>query len=81
MLQFIRDVVPRDATEFEARLKSIRVPTLLLWGKHDSTVPILLGRTLEKALPEAQLIELDAGHVPNQETPDEVLRLSRDFLR
>jgi pimeloyl-ACP methyl ester carboxylesterase len=81
VLQFIRDVVPRDATEFEARLKSIRVPSLLLWGKHDTTVPLSLGRTLEKDLPNAHLVELEAGHVPNQEIPSEVLRLSREFLR
>lgn len=81
VLQFIRDVVPRDATEFQARLKFIRVPALLLWGKHDRTVPLSLGRTLEKDLPDARLVELEAGHVPNQEIPDEVLRLCREFLR
>lgn len=81
VLRFIRDVVPRDATEFEARLKSIRAPTLLLWGRHDTTVPLSLGQALAKDLTRAELIELDAGHVPNQEIPAEVLRRVRDFLR
>jgi pimeloyl-ACP methyl ester carboxylesterase len=81
ILQILRAVVPPDSTEFEARLKSIRAPALLLWGKDDATVPLSLGRALEKDLPNARLIELDAGHVPNQEAPREVLQRTRAFLR
>jgi pimeloyl-ACP methyl ester carboxylesterase len=39
-----------------------------------------LGRRLASDLPHSRLVELDAGHVPNQERPEEVLRLMRDFL-
>jgi pimeloyl-ACP methyl ester carboxylesterase len=81
VLRFIRDVVPADATEFEARLRGVKTPALLIWGRHDTTVPLGLGRALEKDLPNARLVELDAGHVPNQEIPDEVLRLTREFLK
>jgi len=80
IVRIVRDVVPPDTTEFEARLKSIRSPALLLWGTSDETVPIHLGRRLLRDLPHAELVELDAGHVPNQESPDEVLRLIRRFL-
>jgi len=80
VIRTVRDVVPPDTTEFEARLKSIRVPSLLIWGSADQTVPVRLGRRLVKDLPDATLVELDAGHVPNQECPDEVLRRIRGFL-
>ncbi len=80
IIQIIRAVLPPDTTEFEARLKTIRSPALLIWGKFDETVPIALGRRLLRDLPDARLMELDAGHVPNQECPDEVVTLMRGFL-
>ncbi len=80
VVRIVRDVVPPDTTEFEARLRSIHAPALLLWGAGDETVPIRLGRRLRADLPRAELVELDAGHVPNQECPDEVLRRIRRFL-
>jgi pimeloyl-ACP methyl ester carboxylesterase len=80
IIQIVRAVVPPDPTEFQSRLKSVRGPALLLWGTHDSTIPIRLGRRLVRDLPDARLVELDAGHVPNQECPEEVLQLMREFL-
>jgi pimeloyl-ACP methyl ester carboxylesterase len=80
IIRTVRDVVPRDTTEFESRLKSILAPALLIWGSADETVPVRLGRRLQRELPDARLVELDAGHVPNQECPEEVLRLIRRFL-
>jgi 2-hydroxymuconate-semialdehyde hydrolase len=80
IIRIIRAVVPPDTTEFVARLRSIRAPSLLLWGTADQTVPVTLGRRLATDLPNARLVELDAGHVPNQERPEEVLRLIREFL-
>ena len=80
MVEVLRSIVPPSTTEFEARLKTIPTPALLIWGSVDTTIPVELGRRLAKDLPHAELVELDAGHVPNQERPDDVLRLMRDFL-
>jgi 2-hydroxymuconate-semialdehyde hydrolase len=80
MIDVLRALVPPDTSEFEARLKSITSPALLLWGVADTTVPIELGRRLVRDLGDARLFELDAGHVPNQECPDKVLRLIREFV-
>lgn len=80
IVNVVRAVVPADTREFETRLKSIRVPALLIWGVHDQTVPLQLGRRLAADLPQSRLVELDAGHVPNQERPAEVLDLLRGFL-
>lgn len=77
----LRALLPGDMKEFEARLRSIQAETLLLWGKHDETIPMALGRRLAKDLPHAKLIDLEAGHVPNQECPEQVLECLRDFLR
>lgn len=56
------------------------MPTLILWGTSDHRIPVDLGRRLVKDLPNATLVELDAGHVVNQEKPEEVLR-SLETLR
>lgn len=80
VVQMIRQLIPPDVTEFERRIRSIRKPALLVWGTADRTVPVSLGRKLAAELPDARLVELEAGHVPNQEAPGEVLRLLDDFL-
>ncbi|HLY09219.1 MAG TPA: alpha/beta hydrolase [Planctomycetota bacterium] len=80
LVEVLRAIVPPDTREFEARLRTIRAPALLIWGAADTTIPVELGRRLSRELPNAQLVELDAGHVPNQERPQDVLRLMRGFL-
>jgi pimeloyl-ACP methyl ester carboxylesterase len=80
VIRMIRQVMPADVTEFEARIRSIQAPALLIWGTSDRTVPASLGLRLSRELPRARLVELAAGHVPNQECPGEVLRLMSDFL-
>jgi hypothetical protein len=59
---------------------TMKAAALLLWGKADTTIPVELGRRLARALPEAKLVEIDAGHVPNQEQPAEVLARIWEFL-
>lgn len=57
-----------DATAF---LPSIKVPTLILVGEHDSLTPPALSESMQKAIPGAQLQVLaDAGHLSSLETPD-----------
>jgi len=80
LIQILRAILPPDNTEFEARIRTVRAQTLLIWGKTDQTIPVSLGRRLLEDLPNARLFELDAGNVPHQELPDEVLKLIRDFL-
>jgi pimeloyl-ACP methyl ester carboxylesterase len=80
LVEVLRAIVPSDRCEFEARLRRMQTPALLIWGAADRTIPVELGRRLAKELPRAQLVELAAGHVPNQERPEEVLRLLRTFL-
>jgi pimeloyl-ACP methyl ester carboxylesterase len=81
LVQTVRAIVPPDTTEFHTRLKSVQAPALLIWGKEDGTVPVELGRRLAKELPDARLEELDSGHIPNQERPEQVLKLMRGFLK
>ena len=76
-----RTVEKLGEEELDTYIAEIRAPSLLIWGTSDRTVPVELGRRLAKDLPNARLVELDAGHVPNQECPELVLPLMRDFLK
>ncbi|KQN71291.1 alpha/beta fold hydrolase [Sphingomonas sp. Leaf62] len=66
-------------TDFRPDLPSITVPTLIIHGTSDQTVPIdATGRALAKALPNADLIEYDGA--PHGLFATESERLTDDLL-
>ena len=66
-------------TDFRPDLPSITVPTLIIHGTSDQTVPIdATGRALAKALPNAELIEYDGA--PHGLFATESDRLTDDLL-
>jgi pimeloyl-ACP methyl ester carboxylesterase len=65
-----------------ARLRSIRAPTLLLWGEQDRMIPFTNAADYAKAIPGAKLVPLPGvGHLPQEEAPQRSLDVVRDFLR
>ena len=50
---------------------SITAPTLLIWGRQDPVIPLKIGRRLAGAIPDAELVVLDTGHVPHTTEPAE----------
>jgi 4,5:9,10-diseco-3-hydroxy-5,9,17-trioxoandrosta-1(10),2-diene-4-oate hydrolase len=72
---------PRSSDLPEA-LGKITLPTLIIWGAKDSTVPASHGSRHVHALPNAELVVLEgAGHIPHVERPPEVNRLMLNFMR
>ncbi len=62
-------------------LRTLRVPTLVMVGEKDRSLPVARARALAAAIPEAQLeIVLDAGHLCTIEQPERVNELLRSFL-
>ncbi len=63
-----------------ARLSGLEVPTLVLWGDSDQIADPDYGRAYAAAIPTArfQLLK-DTGHLPQLETPDQVLHAIWDF--
>lgn len=69
-----RSAVDRKPEKWE-QVGDITVPTLLLWGDQDSVVPVSHGKAFDQAIPNSRLIIYpDAGHLPMEETPDQVAR-------
>ncbi|PZX57085.1 pimeloyl-ACP methyl ester carboxylesterase [Algoriphagus ratkowskyi] len=59
----------------------LTMPTLILWGKADSWIPVAQGYLLEKAISKSKLIVFDnAGHVPMEEIPTESVAKYLSFL-
>lgn len=56
-------------------------PTLLIWGKNDTTVPLDHSRDLLAAVPHAEFHLIEAcGHIPHYERPQEVNPILLRFL-
>jgi pimeloyl-ACP methyl ester carboxylesterase len=51
------------------RLPQLAAPSLFVWGRRDTLVPIGFARHVRAALPAAAQLELDCGHVPQLEAP------------
>ena len=61
-------------------LKRVRPPTLFLWGDNDVFGGLEVAREVVKVIPDAQLHEMRAGHLPFLDKPEECGRVIQDFL-
>ena len=62
------------------RLPGIAIPALVVWGAADRIAPVEHGRAYAAAIPDAQFrLISDAGHLPQLETPAELMAALRDF--
>jgi pimeloyl-ACP methyl ester carboxylesterase len=62
------------------RLPAITVPVLVVWGAADRMIPPAHGRAYAAAIPGARLrLITEAGHLPQLETPGELLQLITEF--
>ncbi len=62
-------------------VEKITAPALVVWGREDHLIPLAVGDELARRLPHADLVVIDdAGHVPQEERPDETARAIADFL-
>ncbi|MEK7215202.1 MAG: alpha/beta fold hydrolase [Chloroflexota bacterium] len=64
-----------------AAMQSLRIPTLVMWGRLDGIVPLRHAELLHRWVPASTLRVLDrAGHLPIIEKPETANRLIRNFL-
>jgi pimeloyl-ACP methyl ester carboxylesterase len=81
LLQTAKQCIPPRSDEMIAKLSSITVPTLLLWGREDAVIPLKVGQLLEQAIPNSKLEVIDnCGHIPQEEKPDETIERICKFL-
>lgn len=74
------DFKPTDESNY-SKLKSIKTPTLLIWGAKDNWIPLDNGKRMDSVLPNSKLVVLEnSGHVPMEENPEESIAILRFFL-
>src|SRR6202011_4555593 len=57
------------------------LPTLIVWGERDRTIPISHGLAAPEAIPGSRFETLPrAAHFPNLEDPDGLAAVLREFL-
>jgi pimeloyl-ACP methyl ester carboxylesterase len=80
LVETARQIVPEGLDRMAARFPEIRLPVLLLWGRHDLVIPLWVAKRLERDLPSSKLVVLErCGHVP-EEQPEQSLSAVREFL-
>ena len=81
LVETCRSLVPPDCEEIFGRYGNLRLPVLLLWGRHDRIVPLSQGQRLKEAIPGARLEVIEeCGHNPQEEKPAETFRIIESFL-
>jgi pimeloyl-ACP methyl ester carboxylesterase len=57
------------------------MPTLIVWGERDNTIPLEHGRATHEAVPHSRFETLPrAAHFPHLEDPEGLARVLRDFI-
>lgn len=83
-VQTLRAVIDRRGQRVSAndRLYLLDgIPTLVVWGERDSTIPIAHGRATHAAVPGSRLVTLPrAAHFPHLEDPAGLAGALRDWL-
>ncbi|NEW60584.1 alpha/beta hydrolase [Sulfurovum sp. bin170] len=80
-LQTVNNIIPDDIREMEKGYKDIKLPTLILWGKKDVSIPYKFGKRLHQDLPNSHLkIFKKVGHMPQEEVPQRVVEEINRFM-
>ncbi len=72
-------LLPED--DVSDRIRTLKLPTLVLWGVQDRMIPVAFGRRFAQDIAGADLVLFDGlGHVPHQEDPVRTVAEVRRFL-
>jgi pimeloyl-ACP methyl ester carboxylesterase len=70
------------AARFPDLAAQVRTPTLLVWGRADTWIPVAYAERFLAAIPGSRKLVLDrCGHLPQEERPEEVARTVLGFLK
>ncbi|NGX15005.1 alpha/beta hydrolase [Wenzhouxiangella sp. XN24] len=82
---FYRQMAQADSRytdEVQLLYPTIATPTLILWGREDSWIPLERGQDLHGMIPDSEFrIIDDAGHLVIEEKPDELVKEILEFIQ
>ena len=77
-----RGVEPEKLEEVISYYHQLQQPSLIIWCRHDPTVPLAIGQRLARTLPRATMTVFDTcRHVPPEQSIRETERRVLSFLR
>ncbi|MEO5588076.1 MAG: alpha/beta hydrolase [Gemmatimonadaceae bacterium] len=80
LLTLASSITDDDMDEIE--LKTVHVPTLVLWGERDQWVDVKIADKLVNALPDGRLVRLPGvGRLLPEENPEQLASLLLDFMK
>jgi pimeloyl-ACP methyl ester carboxylesterase len=66
----------------DSRLADIKIPTLIIWGKQDTLIPLEFAGQFAKGIHGSKLVVIDkAGHLPQAEQPGAFCRAVKRFVK
>lgn len=66
----------------DERIRSLKTPTLIIWGRQDRIIPLEFGERFHKAISGSKLVVFEnTGHMPQMERPKEFARAVKGFVR
>jgi pimeloyl-ACP methyl ester carboxylesterase len=74
-------MIPSNQDSISALIKTIAVPTLIIWGENDPAIPLEHGQRLHRDIQNSQLVIIpNCGHMPQEESPDETVKALLNYL-
>jgi pimeloyl-ACP methyl ester carboxylesterase len=74
-------MIPADISGLREALKNLQIPTLNIIGEHDQIISRESAERVCQLLPRCRAVTIEqAGHVPQEEKPEEVIPLIKDFV-
>lgn len=84
-LSFYRQFAQADekyTAEVEPHFGEVRCPVKIVWGEDDPWIPLDRGKALHQLMPKSEFSTISgAGHMPQLEKTDAVLKAALDFLQ
>ena len=75
-----RLLVGGDDMGLPAVVRAVHVPTLVVWGRYDRWIPPRDAARFAADIPGARVAMVEAGHMPQEEAPEETARIMEAFL-
>jgi pimeloyl-ACP methyl ester carboxylesterase len=74
-------MIPANPDSIAALIKTIAVPTLIIWGANDPAIPLEHGQKLHQDIRNSKLVVIpNCGHIPHEESPEETANGILSFL-
>jgi pimeloyl-ACP methyl ester carboxylesterase len=81
ILQILRKDFFHTLSKEIDQLSLLKIPTLIIWGRHDASIPLEIGQEMHRIL-EGSLFEVieNGGHMPNWDSPSQFNQIVQAFV-